>query len=73
MSNTKKTYWKGLPQLKNDPSFVKHADKEFVDLAVQEDPGHSRSAAVVAGPVLNTGVGGVQVADFTNAHRGDLR
>jgi MoCo/4Fe-4S cofactor protein with predicted Tat translocation signal len=42
MSNTKKTYWKGLPQLKNDPSFVKHADKEFVDLAVQEDPGHSR-------------------------------
>jgi molybdopterin-containing oxidoreductase family iron-sulfur binding subunit len=42
MSNTKKTYWKGLPQLKNDPEFVKHADKEFVDLAVQEDPGHSR-------------------------------
>jgi MoCo/4Fe-4S cofactor protein with predicted Tat translocation signal len=42
MSNTKKTYWKGLPQLKNDPAFVKHADKEFVDLALQEDPGHSR-------------------------------
>ncbi len=42
MSNTKKTYWKGLPQLKNDPAFVKHADKEFVDLATQEDPGHSR-------------------------------
>lgn len=42
MSNTKKTYWKGLPQLKNDPAFVKHADKEFVDLSTQEDPGHSR-------------------------------
>jgi len=42
MSTTKKTYWKGLPQLKNDSEFVKHADKEFVDLAVQEDPGHSR-------------------------------
>jgi len=42
MSNTKKTYWKGLPQLKNDPEFVKHSDKEFVDLGVQEDPGHSR-------------------------------
>jgi len=42
MSNTKKTYWKGLPQLKNDSEFVKHADKEFVDLGVQEDPGHSR-------------------------------
>lgn len=42
MSNTKKIYWKGLPQLKNDSAFVKHADKEFVDLAVQEDPGHSR-------------------------------
>lgn len=42
MSNTKKTYWKGIPQLKNDPEYVKHADKEFVDLGVQEDPGHSR-------------------------------
>lgn len=42
MSNSKKTYWKGLPQLKNDSEFVKHADKEFVDLAVQDDPGHSR-------------------------------
>jgi molybdopterin-containing oxidoreductase family iron-sulfur binding subunit len=42
MSTTKKTYWKGLPELKNDPAHVKHADKEFVDLGVQEDPGHSR-------------------------------
>ena len=42
MSTPKKTYWKGLPELKNDPNFVKHADKEFVDLGVQEDPGHSR-------------------------------
>lgn len=42
MSNSKKTYWKGLPQLKNDPGFVKHADKEFVDLGVEQDPGHSR-------------------------------
>ncbi len=42
MSNSKKTYWKGLQQLKNDPEFVKHADKEFVDLGVEADPGHSR-------------------------------
>ncbi len=42
MSNTKKTYWKGIPQLKNDPAFIKNADKEFVDLSGQEDPGHSR-------------------------------
>jgi len=42
MSNSKKTYWKGLEQLKNDPSYVKHADKEFVDLGVEQDPGHSR-------------------------------
>ncbi len=28
--------------MKNDPNYVKHADKEFVDLAVAEDPGHSR-------------------------------
>src|SRR5258708_33964181 len=41
MSN-KKTYWKGLEELKNDPGFVKHADKEFVDLGVEQDPGHSR-------------------------------
>jgi MoCo/4Fe-4S cofactor protein with predicted Tat translocation signal len=42
MSNSKKTYWKGLEQLKNDPHYVKHADKEFVDLGVEQDPGHSR-------------------------------
>jgi MoCo/4Fe-4S cofactor protein with predicted Tat translocation signal len=42
MSNTNKTYWKGLPQLKNDPAFVKNANNEFVDLAMQDDPGHSR-------------------------------
>ena len=42
MSNTKKIYWKGLAQLKNDPSYVKHADKEFVDMGAQEDPNHSR-------------------------------
>jgi len=42
MSNNKKTYWKGLPQLKNDPNYVKHADKEFVDLGVEADPRHSR-------------------------------
>jgi MoCo/4Fe-4S cofactor protein with predicted Tat translocation signal len=42
MGITKKTYWKGLPQLKNDAAYVKHADKEFVDLGVAEDPGHSR-------------------------------
>lgn len=42
MSNKTKTYWKGLPQLTNDPNYVKHADKEFVDLGVDQDPGHSR-------------------------------
>lgn len=40
--STNKKYWKGLPQLKNDPQFVQHSDKEFVDLGVQEDNGHSR-------------------------------
>jgi len=42
MNITKKTYWKGIQQLKNDPAFVKHADKEFVDLSVENDPRHSR-------------------------------
>ncbi len=41
MNDTKKLYWKGLPELKNDPNFVKHADKEFVDMGAP-DPGHSR-------------------------------
>ncbi|UZR93099.1 TAT-variant-translocated molybdopterin oxidoreductase [Chondrinema litorale] len=29
MKNNKKTYWQGLEQLKNDPDFVKHNEKEF--------------------------------------------
>jgi len=42
MGTTKKTYWKGLEQLRNDPAFIKNADKEFVNLGAEEDPGHSR-------------------------------
>lgn len=42
MGTTKKTYWKGLEQLKNDAAFIKNADKEFVNLGAPEDPGHSR-------------------------------
>ncbi len=29
MEKTNKRYWKGIEELKNDPEFVKHADKEF--------------------------------------------
>ncbi|MDX5339602.1 MAG: TAT-variant-translocated molybdopterin oxidoreductase, partial [Cyclobacteriaceae bacterium] len=32
MKENKKTYWKGLEQLSNDPEFVKHADREFPEL-----------------------------------------
>src|SRR3954464_5165315 len=39
MSN-KKTYWKGLPELKNDVSVIKNASNEFGD--APEDNGHSR-------------------------------
>ncbi|WP_026955502.1 TAT-variant-translocated molybdopterin oxidoreductase [Algoriphagus vanfongensis] len=44
MKETKKTYWKGLEQLNNDPEFVKHADREFPELpsAVGEDGSASR-------------------------------
>ncbi|WP_194777106.1 TAT-variant-translocated molybdopterin oxidoreductase [Pararhodonellum marinum] len=31
MKENKKTYWKGLEQLTNDPEFIKNADKEFPD------------------------------------------
>ncbi|MFC3878754.1 TAT-variant-translocated molybdopterin oxidoreductase [Algoriphagus namhaensis] len=44
MKDTKKTYWKGLEELNNDPEFVKHADKEFVELpsTVDQEGGSSR-------------------------------
>lgn len=44
MKETKKTYWKGLEQLNNDPEFVKNADKEFVELpsSLSEDGSSSR-------------------------------
>jgi len=44
MKENKKTYWKGLEQLNNDPEFVKNADKEFVELpsSLSEDGGSSR-------------------------------
>lgn len=38
--STKKTYWKGIPELKNDPTFVKNAASEFG--AAPEESGHSR-------------------------------
>jgi len=41
-TTTKRKYWKGLEQLKNDTAFVKHAGKEFANIGVEEDPGHSR-------------------------------
>lgn len=37
--SAKKTYWKGLPELKNDPALIKNAGNEF---GSEPDPGHSR-------------------------------
>ena len=37
--STTKTYWKGLPELKNDPALVKNASNEFGEAP---DSGHSR-------------------------------
>ncbi|MDH5598116.1 MAG: TAT-variant-translocated molybdopterin oxidoreductase [Cyclobacteriaceae bacterium] len=31
MKENKKTYWKGIEQLTNDPEYVKYADKEFAE------------------------------------------
>jgi MoCo/4Fe-4S cofactor protein with predicted Tat translocation signal len=44
MKENKKTYWKGLEQLSNDPEFVKHADREFAELptTLNEDGNASR-------------------------------
>ena len=44
MKENKKTYWKGLEQLSNDPEFVKNADREFAELpsSINEDGSASR-------------------------------
>lgn len=45
MKETKKTYWKGLEQLTNDPEFVKNADNEFpqyLPISENEEGGSSR-------------------------------
>ncbi|MBD8487859.1 TAT-variant-translocated molybdopterin oxidoreductase [Echinicola sp. CAU 1574] len=45
MKENKKTYWKGLEQLTNDPEFVKNADREFPEylpISGQEEGGSSR-------------------------------
>jgi len=45
MSDNKKTYWKGLEQLSNDPEFVKYADKEFAEylpISEKDNSGNSR-------------------------------
>lgn len=44
MKENKKTYWKGLEQLSNDPGFVKHVDREFPEVPsmVDEDGNASR-------------------------------
>jgi MoCo/4Fe-4S cofactor protein with predicted Tat translocation signal len=41
MKESKKVYWKGLEQLKNDAAFVKNAHHEFAP-GPEEDLGHSR-------------------------------
>src|SRR5690606_25921669 len=43
MIEIKKVYWKCLEQLRNDPSFAKHAQNEFAPAPV-EDTGHSSPA-----------------------------
>ena len=44
MKENKKTYWKGLEQLSNDPEFVKNADREFAEMpsSLNEDGSASR-------------------------------
>ena len=44
MSDNKKTYWKGLEQLSNDPAFVKNADNEFPEfLPINKNEGGGSS------------------------------
>ncbi len=44
MKDNKKTYWKGIEQLSNDPEFVKNAEKEFPDfLPINQNEGGGSS------------------------------
>ena len=45
MKNNKKTYWQGLEQLKNDPEFVKHNEKEFPEALPIKDAYGDNSGA----------------------------
>ncbi|MGY6559530.1 MAG: TAT-variant-translocated molybdopterin oxidoreductase [Nitritalea sp.] len=42
MKEIKKTYWKGVEELTNDPAFIKNADREFPELPTQEENTPSR-------------------------------
>lgn len=44
MKENKKTYWKGLEELTNDPEFVKNADREFPEMpsSLNSEEGPSR-------------------------------
>ena len=42
MKDNKKTYWKGIEQLSNDPSFVKNAEREFPESVTEDNGGSSR-------------------------------
>lgn len=42
MKENKKTYWKGLEELTNDPEFVKNADREFPEMPSNVEEGSSR-------------------------------
>jgi molybdopterin-containing oxidoreductase family iron-sulfur binding subunit len=44
MKENKKTYWKGLEQLSNNPEFVKNADREFAEIpsSLNDEGGSSR-------------------------------
>lgn len=42
MKDNKKTYWKGIEQLSNDPAFVKDAEREFPESVTEDNNGSSR-------------------------------
>ena len=45
MKDNKKTYWKGIEQLSNDPEFVKHADKEFPEFLPINENGEGEGSS----------------------------
>ncbi len=62
MKDNKKTYWKGIEQLSNDPAFVKNADREFPEYLPMNNGEEGRSNRRDFLKMMGFGVAAVSLA-----------